>query len=336
MMAKAKSNGCLLGLVRSKEQQSAMSATVPPPPDPPFSHIGIMSRFLADGILFQHDLHGVDPIIDVHRRYFTNFEYEHRPLARTVDPDRNSAFGLWLDRGVHRRTEETGQGEAGEEGGTDIAGIWKLVFERQKPTAGGNEGDYKVKEIFFLRQLHREEANHRLRDPSSFARGVDPSRFPAVDERHDAPSEKVAAARRAAELYSKAWQSSDTSAAREALDPKVRILDLMDGGEQVGVDKFVHKLEAVSKGWRVQNSDVDIGVAPDGTAAIVHWVSTGHLEDGSEEGPFTMFGLNFIQVDVNSGKIVQTAGFRSLAPEERKSLLRADAFIHAPIPQEEQ
>jgi hypothetical protein len=71
----------------------------------------------ADGVLFETDLQGADAICDVHRRYFSKFDFNHETVAQAANPETRAGFGFWQDYDVHRKEEEGGEG-------TKIAGMW--------------------------------------------------------------------------------------------------------------------------------------------------------------------------------------------------------------------
>ncbi|KAL4543311.1 hypothetical protein Ndes2437B_g01154 [Nannochloris sp. 'desiccata'] len=117
----------------------------------------------ADGVLFENDLKGADAILDIHKRYFSTFDFNHEPIACAANPETRSGFAFWQDHNVRRKEGDQGAG-------TSIAGMWKAVF---------NQDCSAIQDIYFLRQLHQEEAEHKLKDPKSIAKGgVDSSRYP--------------------------------------------------------------------------------------------------------------------------------------------------------------
>lgn len=201
--------------------------------------------------------------------------------------------------------------------------MWKLIF---------NDDCSAVKDIYFLRQLHQEEAEHKLRDTRATAKGgVATTHYPAPTRATAEPSkEAMAAARRAAEGYSRIWQTGNTSPAKDLMEESMRSTDLMHGGEKVGRQAFCDMIHLVFEHWSPQSSSIDVGVSPDGQIALVHWESEGKVPE--TEGSFRMYGLNMLVIDPSSGKIKESAGFRQLSPEERKHVLKADAFLHGTGP----
>ena len=105
--------------------------------------------------------------------------------------------------------------------------MWKLVF---------TDDCSQVKDIYFLRNPHQEESEHKLRNPRSIAKGgVDASRYPKPTRATTEPSkDAMSKARRAAEGYSRIWQTGDTSDAENLMEDSLRSVDLMHGGEKIG------------------------------------------------------------------------------------------------------
>jgi hypothetical protein len=261
--------------------------------------------------------------LDVHRRYFSKYDFKHETIACAANPETRSGFGFWQDHGVQRKAGEGGQETmaAGGHEGTRIAGMWKAVF---------NQDCSAIQDIYFLRQLHEEEAQHKLKDPKAIAKGgVDSSRFPKATTTAGAEEknkEEQKAARYAAEQYSKIWQTGDTSIAEKIMEENMKSTDLMHGGELQGRQQWCDMIKKVFEHWSPHKSSYDVGVSLDGRAALVHWVSEGDSEE--ENKNIKMFGINMLLIDPKSGKIVESIGFSQLSPEERKKVLKSDAFAH--------
>jgi len=270
----------------------------------------------ADGVLFEKDLKSADAILDIHKRYFSKYDFNHETIACAANPETRSGFSFWQDHDV-RRKEEGKQGT-----GTSIAGMWKLVF---------NQDCSAIQDIYFLRQLHQEEAEHKLKDPKSIAKGgVDSSRYPkstAAKPEEQKHTEEQKAARSAAEQYSKIWQTGDTSIAEKIMEDNVKSTDLMHGGELQGRQPWCDMLKKVFENWKPTSSSYDVGVSLDGRVALVHWISEGdESRQGSEpDQKIKMFGLNMLRITPN-GKIAESVGFRQLSPEEKKTMMKPDAF----------
>jgi hypothetical protein len=280
----------------------------------------------ADGVLLEHDLKGADAITDLHRRYFSTMDFKHEVIACAANSETRSGFGFWQDHGVQRKAGEGGTAAAGAgtaEGSTSIAGMWKCVF---------NQDCSAVQDIYFLRQLHHEEAEHKLKDPKSIAKGgIDSSRYSkATTAAGEGDKEKQKAARYAAEQFSQIWQTGDTSIAEKIMEDDVRSTDLMHGGELKGRDAWCKMISKVFQGWTPQKSSFDVGVSLDGRVALVHWVSEGEeSHEGAEpKQNIQMYGMNMLQINPSTGKIQESVGFRQLSPVERKQMLKPDAFAH--------
>ena len=217
---------------------------------------------------------GADSIVAVHRRYFEKFQYEHSLISCATNTDTNAAFGFWQDREVQRTP---GQGAEGQES-TTIAAMAKLVL---------NNDCSAIKDIYFLRQLHREEAEHKLRDFQAIAKGgIDAQRFISrpVTEGPSASPEKLAAVKKAAERFSNMWHTGDISDSAEFLEDDMRSVDLMSGGEKVGREEFCNMVkEAVAK-MKPTHGSIDVGVSADVRFTNFHlfWhPSIWHREFGS-------------------------------------------------------
>ena len=303
----------------------------------------------ADGTLFEYDVRGSESIVEIHRRYFYKFEYQHHIISTAANPETNAAFGFWQDEGVHKHEEPHVPGgpppkagipptlrEAEKRADTQqttsspatIAGMWKLIFDDEC---------HKVKDIYFLRQLHPEEAQHRLRDPSALGPqgGAPVSRYPSPPHATEtASSSHLDVARSLAEGFSRIWQTGDTSEAKDILldnGGRFRSLDLMHGGETVGRDAFCNMVKKVFEHWHVQRSQLDVGVSADGQTAMVHWYSEGKVPE--KDASFSMYGINLLVIDLEKGKIKESAGFRQMSPVEKEKMLRPDAFLHSSVPQ---
>jgi len=158
--------------------------------------------------------------------------------------------------------------------------MWKLVF-----TPDGKSAT----DIYFLRQLHPEEAEHRLQDPGCIARSaVDHQRFSftgsasAVAGQKQDQEDRQAATRRVAELYSKVWQTGNASIADDIMDEHIRSLDLMHGGEISGREAYKEMIVGVvHAGWEPESSSLDVGVSSDGSIGMVHWETQGASEERS-------------------------------------------------------
>lgn len=308
----------------------------------------------ADGTLFEYDVRGAEAIVDIHRRYFYKFEYQHYVISTAANPETNAAFGFWQDEGIHKheepqvpssgpppkagipptvvapaKQEEQTSTQQGAQAGSPatIAGMWKLVFD--------DDCD-KVKDIYFLRQLNPEEARHRLRDPSMLGSqgGAPVSRYPSPPHATDtASSSHLDVARRLAEGFSKIWQTGDTSGAKDILlddGGEFRSLDLMHGGETIGQGAFCNMVKKVFEHWHVQKSQLDVGVSADGKTAMVHWCSEGKVPEN--DASFSMYGINLLVIDLEKGKIKESAGFRQMSPVEKEKMMRPDAFLHSGVP----
>ncbi|KAG7673043.1 hypothetical protein Ndes2437A_g01164 [Nannochloris sp. 'desiccata'] len=277
----------------------------------------------ADGVLFENDLKGADAILDIHKRYFSTFDFNHEPIACAANPETRSGFAFWQDHNVRRKEGDQGAG-------TSIAGMWKAVF---------NQDCSAIQDIYFLRQLHQEEAEHKLKDPKSIAKGgVDSSRYPkapatmtATESEAQKHKEEQKAARYAAEQYSKIWQTGDTSIAEKIMDENVKSTDLMHGGELQGRQSWCDMIKKVFENWKPTTSSYDVGVSLDGRVALVHWISEGaESHQGAEpDQNIKMFGLNMLQINPENGKIVESIGFRQLSPVEREMMMKPDAFKRA-------
>lgn len=275
----------------------------------------------ADGVLFRDDLRGAEAVAAVHRRYFGRYEFCHVCVATAANPDTRAAFGFFVDRDSRRA------GGEGAQGGADVAGAWKLRF---------NADASAVTDIFFLRQLNPEEAAHKMADPDKWAPvGLDieeQRRIAGAATAGEDPS-KAAAARSAAEAFSHLWASREAAAygAKAVLAEGLRVVDLTHGGANQGRDQFCVGLNRVFDSWEpVGENEVDVGVARDGCTAIVHWVSSGREKGAAHGTPERrMYGLNLMKLDDTGNKVVESVGFRQLAPVERAAALRPDAFAHA-------
>lgn len=201
--------------------------------------------------------------------------------------------------------------------------MWKAVF---------NNDSSAVDDIYFLRQLHAEEAEHRLKDPKSIAKGgIDSSRYPkattAAEAEGQKHTEEQKAARKAAEKFSEIWQTGDVSVAQEIMEEDVRSTDLMHGGELKGRQAWCDMIKKVFKDWKPTKSSYDVGVSMDGRVALVHWVSEGSIPESEQN--IKMYGLNMLQINPKNGKIQESVGFRQFSPVEREKMLKPDAFTHA-------
>jgi hypothetical protein len=161
------------------------------------------------------------------------------PLRSAVNADTGSVFAFWQDSDVARKGGEAGAAAAPD---SSIVGAWKLAL-----TADGTA----AQDIFFLRQLHREEAEHKLVDPGAAAHGgVDPSLFAGEPLGGDVPGAR-AAMRRAAERYSEMWQgSSPGPIAEEVLAENFEEADLTRGSGLRGRPDFVAMINKVGQGRR--------------------------------------------------------------------------------------
>jgi len=269
----------------------------------------------ADGVLFEKDLTSADAILDIHKRYFSKYDFNHETIACAANPETRSAFAFWQDHNIQRK-EEGKQGP-----GTSIAGMWRVVF---------NQDCSAIQDIYFLRQLHQEEAEHKLKDPKSIAKGgVDSSRFPkstTTESKEQQDKEEQKAARYAAEEYSKIWQTGDTSIAEKIMDEDVKSTDLMHGGELQGRQPWCDMVKKVFENWNPTSSSYDVGVSLDGRVALTHWVSEGTDRHQGASDQIRMFGMNLLNINPKNGKIVESVGFRQFSPEERKKMMKPDAF----------
>ncbi len=190
-----------------------------------------------------------------------------------------------------------------------------------------NQDCSAIQDIYFLRQLHQEEAGHKLKDPKSIAKGgVDASRYPKTTTATEVKEEeKQKAARHAADQFSKIWQTGDTSISNTIMEDSIRSTDLMHGGELEGRHAWCDMINKVFEHWKPTKSTYDVGVSLDGRVALVHWVSEGD-ESEEKEDHVKMYGMNMLVINPDSGKICESVGFRQLSPVERDNMLKADAF----------
>jgi SnoaL-like polyketide cyclase len=127
-----------------------------------------------------------------------------------------------------------------------------------------------------------------------------------------------------ARRYSEIWQTGNVDIADDICHPSFQSYDLLKGGELVSKDAFKNMIKEVFKFWHPETSDIDIATTPGDNKAFVHWTATGKLQDRAEK--VTTFGLNLLEVDPEGGKILRSAGFRQLEPNEVEAMLKEDAF----------
>ncbi|PSC68863.1 ribonuclease III isoform A [Micractinium conductrix] len=232
--------------------------------------------------------------------FFENYKFKHFPVVRAANEGARSAFCLWDDearragstRDVIMRAEKFDEALPASGSMTSLSGIWRLVLD---------ESLLKVKEIWFCRQLTREEKKHRLKHRPSHIY----SDFHAK---------------------SLTWRTGDVSTVHSLLAPNAHTVSPVFGEKKGSREEWEEMVEEVHKVWEVRSSEVDIAVTPSSNKAFIWWHVRGVQKDTQQAN--NMYGINLLAFDPQTDMLItEVVGFRQPLESEHQHIFKAGSYL---------
>ncbi|KAL4430802.1 hypothetical protein ABPG75_006058 [Micractinium tetrahymenae] len=273
--------------------------------------LDVLGRF--DDAYFNQDAEGLKALLadDV---FFQNYKYKHFPVVRAVNEKTNSAYCLWDDEDVIMKPEQFDEALPASGNITSVSGIWRLIVEQQQ----------KVKHIWFLRQLTREEKKHRLKHrPSQLY--CDFHAKSLVGPTLDLSEKQIKKMHAAAEAFNEAWRSGDCGPVHAVLSPSAHSVSPIFGEKKASREEWEEMVHDVFKVWEVKSNEVDIAVTPSSNKAFIFWHVRGVQKDTKQDND--MYGLNLLVFDVKEGLISEVVGFRQPLRSEHDHIFKAGSYL---------
>lgn len=260
-----------------------------------------------DHLTLREDLKGKAALKHWLQSYSDKYTFQHEVIAGAVDPN-NYAFSFWVDKHVTPKPEafSTGLSEDAKKP-SDTLGIWHLSINAQSD---------KIDEIFFLRQLSRDEIQRKLKTPVDYSSlKLDVHKLKGSGTHTS--EERAHAMHDASQKFNDIWAKCDPSLADGIMVDDVRQLDLILAKELRGRDSFKKMIEQYSQSWTPKSNTNRIAVTA-GNKGFIFWLSQGHSKTSGED---QLYGLNMLVFD-DAGKINEILGFREPLQAERDGMLK--------------
>lgn len=197
---------------------------------------------------------------------------------------------------------------------TSLSGIWRLVLDEQ----------LKVRHIWFLRQLTREEKKFRLKHrPSQLY--TDFKAKALVGPQLDLSDRQVAKMQAATEAFNEAWRTGDVRAVHDLMSPASHTINPIFGERKSSREEWEEMVKDVFRVWEVRSNDVDIAVTPSSNKAFIHWHVRGVQKDTQQEQD--LYGLNLLCFDPKEMLISEVVGFRQPLASEHDHIFKAGSYM---------
>ncbi|KAI7838992.1 hypothetical protein COHA_007232 [Chlorella ohadii] len=193
-------------------------------------------------------------------------------------------------------------------------GIWRFVLD----------SSLKVKEIWFLRQLTREEKKHRLNyRPSQLYSDFHAKSL--VGPTLDLSEKQIAKMHAAAEAFNEAWRTGDPSAVHDLLAPDCHTINPVFGDKKASRQEWEETLKDVFRFWQVKSNTVDIAVTPSSNKAFIWWHVQGVQKDTKQDND--MYGLNLLVFDAQRDMLIKDiVGYRQPLQSEVEHIFKAGSY----------
>lgn len=260
-----------------------------------------------DNLALEHDIRGKEGLKAFIANFVNSYDYTNAALvdASATSEGKNSAFSFWVQDNVRLKPEAAKDGITPAKEPATVSGITRVELD----------GEGKVTDMWYLRQLTNEEKAHRLKNPELKETGYDPHSYKQslkADSR---------AMMNAAQVFNKIWATGDPAAADGIMAPDVKQYGTVFGQETHGIDGFKGMIQKVFSYWKPQGNDSTVAVTPGGNKAFIHWSSKGVELGSQEENEF--YGLNVLVFNQES-RITKIIGFRQPLASERKEYFKAE------------
>lgn len=253
-----------------------------------------------DGLTLGEDVRGADDIVHYFQTYFDKYDFTHNVIAGAVDSNDSTAFSFWRDEGVKLKSKSQGP--------DTTVGIWHHVLD----------GDFKIAETWFLRQLSSDEVDSKLHKAPEQGLPVDPTKWTksSLEQNEQRGHAQV----KAAKTFNEIWRVQDASAAKDIMAPTVKIYDPVFGSTTEGVENFEKMIAGFAETWKV-DSNQSHTASTHGDKAFIWWQSSGHSTRDSK-GQDQLYGLNMLVFNKES-QITEVLGFRQPTKLESHKMVKA-------------
>lgn len=268
----------------------------------------------ADRIVTDHDRQGAEKVSLFFAKYYANYKFKHFPVVRAVNAATNSVYCMWDDEDVIMKPESFDEELPASGSMTSLSGIWRLVLN----------SSLKVKEIWFLRQLTREEKKHRLNyRPSQLYSDFHAKSL--VGPTLDLSEKQIAKMHAAAEAFNEAWRTGDPSAVHDLLAPDCHTVNPIFGDKKASRQEWEETLKDVFRFWQVKSNTVDIAVTPSSNKAFIWWHVQGVQKDTKQDND--MYGLNLLVFDTHRDMCIKDiVGYRQPLQSEVDHIFKAGSY----------
>lgn len=256
-----------------------------------------------DGLTLGSDVKGADEISKYFQAYWEKYQYKHSVIAGAVHSDDKSAFSFWQDQDVKLKD--------GSESAESTVGIWYHNLD----------SDHKIKDIWFLRQMTRDESTTKLQEniDQSFPADVSQWSKSMPGDEHDV--KRCESMDKAARTFNDVWRTGDPSAAKEIMTEDVKVYDPVFGNVSEGVETFEKMIEGYAKSWKNMDNTVKVACTHS-DKAFLWWQSTGSPPNKTDEKD-TLYGINMLVFDKDC-KICTVVGFRQATKDESQNKVKPE------------
>lgn len=254
-----------------------------------------------DGLTLGDDIRGADNVVAYFQAYFDKYDFTHTVIAGAADSNNRTAFSFWRDEGV--------KAKEGNHSPENTVGIWHHTLD----------GDCKIAETWFLRQLTADEVERKLSKSPEQGLPQDPTKWKksAVDQ----DEQRGHAQDKAAKTFNDIWRTQDSSAAKDIMTQDVKIYDPVFGSTTDGVDAFQKMISGFAETWKVDTNESRTA-STHGDKAFIWWKSSGHSTRDSK-GKDQLYGLNMLVFNQDS-KITEVLGFRQPTKLESQKMVKPE------------
>lgn len=267
-----------------------------------------------DHIVTETDRRGPEQVARFHAKFFENYKTKHLPVVHAVNEKTNSAYCLWDDEDVIMKPERFDESLPASGSVTSLSGIWRLVMD----------GEMRIKDIWFLRQLTREEKKHRLKHrPNQLYSDFHAKSL--VGPKLELSGKQVEKMHAAAEAFNQAWSTGDVKSVHEIMSAEAHTVNPIFGEKKGSRQEWEEMVNDVFKVWEVKSNEVDIAVTPSSNKAFIWWHVRGVQKDTQQDQ--VMYGLNLLVFDPKEGLITEVVGFRQPLQSEHAHIFKAGSYL---------